>query len=403
MTSYDVARLRSLVPALADGTVFLDGPGGTQTPAPVADAMRAVLLAPLSNRGSATASARNADAVVQAFRSAVGDLVGATDHAVVAGRSATQLAFDLARTIAAGWAPGDEVVVSTLDHDSNIRPWVLAAAAAGAVVRRVDPDPATGEIPVAGVAAQLSGRTRLVALTGASNLTGTRPDLTAIAALARAHGAQVWVDGVHLVAHAPVDLGTLDADFLVLSPYKVLGPHCGVLVARRAALAPLRPAKLAPSTDALPERFELGTLPYELLAGTTAVVDLLASLTPGDDGDDRRTRVLRTMTALEAHEDALRAVLEEPLHDLPGVRVWSRAARRTPTLLLTVEGRDPHRVVADLAARGVCAAAGTFYADEGARALGLPPTGGLRLGLAPYSDRGDVDRALDALTDVLGR
>lgn len=402
MTSYDVARLRSLVPALADGTVYLDGPGGTQTPVPVADAMRAVLLAPLSNRGSATASARNADAVVQAFRAAVGDLLGTTDHAVVAGRSATQLAFDLARTLAAGWAPGDEVVVSTMDHDSNIRPWVLAAAAAGVVVRRVDPDPATGEVPVASVAAQLSGRTRLVAITGASNLTGTRPDLAAIAALARAHGAQVWVDGVHLVAHAPVDLGTLDADFLVFSPYKVLGPHCGVLVARRAALEPLRPAKLATSTDALPERFELGTLPYELLAGTTAVVDLLASLTPGADGDDRRTRVRRTMTALEAHEDALRAALEQPLRDLPGVRVWSRAARRTPTLLLTAEGRDPHRLVADLAARRVCAAAGTFYADEGARALGLPPTGGLRLGLAPYSDRGDVDHALDVLTDLLG-
>ncbi|WGY04712.1 aminotransferase class V-fold PLP-dependent enzyme [Nocardioides sp. QY071] len=240
--TYDVARLRSLVPALAAGTVFLDGPGGTQTPLPVADAMRAVLLAPLSNRGSATASARNAEAVVQGFRRAVGDLFGTTDHAVVTGRSATQLAFDLARTIAADWAPGDEVVVSTLDHDSNIRPWVLAAAAAGAVVRRVDPDPETTEIPVERIAAQLSGRTRLLAITGASNLVGTRPDLPAAAALARSHGAQVWVDGVHLAAHAPVHLGELDVDFLVCSPYKLMGPHCGVLIARPEALEPLRPA-----------------------------------------------------------------------------------------------------------------------------------------------------------------
>ncbi|MBM7520430.1 cysteine desulfurase-like protein [Nocardioides nitrophenolicus] len=401
--TYDVARLRSLVPALDGGTVFLDGPGGTQTPRPVADAMRAVLLAPLSNRGSVTASSRNAEAVVQGFRTAVGDLLGADDdHAVVAGRSATQLAFDLARTIAADWAPGDEVVVSTLDHDSNIRPWVLAAAAAGAVVRRVDPDPETAEIPVERVAAQLSERTRLVAITGASNLVGTRPDLPAVAALARSHGAEVWVDGVHLVAHAPVDLGALDVDYLVCSPYKFLGPHCGVLVARRAALERLRPAKLAPSTDAVPERFELGTLPYELLAGTSAAIDVLASLVAERAGEDRRGRLTRAMSAVEAHEDGLRAVLEQGLAELSGVRVLSRAARRTPTLLLTVEGRDPQELVAALADHDICASAGTFYAAEGARALGLPAGGGLRLGLAPYTDRGDVDRTLAALRGVLG-
>ncbi len=240
--------------------------------------------------------------------------------------------------------------------------------------------------------------TTLVAVTGASNLIGTRPPLPAIAGVAHAAGALLHVDGVHLTAHAPVDLAELGCDTFTCSPYKFLGPHCGVLVADPAFLATLHPDKLLPSTDAVPERFEMGTLPYELLAGTTAAVDFLAGL---GAGGTRRERLLSGMAALEDHEDALRTSLEAQLRELPGVTLWSRAAHRTPTLLVTFEGRDAADAYRFLAARGVNAPAGSFYALECSRWLGLGDTGGLRIGLAPYSDAGDVDRLMEGLRAFL--
>ena len=278
----DVAALRRRFPQLADGTAYFDGPGGTQTPDVVAEAIARTLLAPLSNRGTATAAARNAEAVVVAARAAVGDLLGTPAGTVVFGRSATQLTLDLARTLARTWGPGDEVVVTRLDHDANVRPWLLAAEQAGATVRWVPFDRETGELRTEDVAAVLGPRTRLVAVTGASNLLGTVPDLPAVSALAHEVGALVHVDGVHLAAHVPLDVPATGADTFTCSPYKFLGPHLGVLTGRAGLLESLRPDKLLPSSDAVPERFELGTLPYELLAGTTAAVDLLAGLVPGD-------------------------------------------------------------------------------------------------------------------------
>jgi selenocysteine lyase/cysteine desulfurase len=214
-----------------------------------------------------------------------------------------------------------------------------------------------------------------------------------------AAGALLAVDGVHLTAHAPVDVWALGADFYLCSPYKFLGPHCGVLAADPALLETLHPAKLLPSTDAVPERFELGTLPYELLAGTTAAVDVLAGLVPAEG--TRRERLLRSLAALEEHEDALREHLEAGLAELPGVRLWSRAAHRTPTVLLTFDGRDAADAHRFLAERGVNAPAGSFYAIEASRWLGLGDTGGLRAGLAPYTDRDDVDRLLAGLREFV--
>jgi selenocysteine lyase/cysteine desulfurase len=218
-------------------------------------------------------------------------------------------------------------------------------------------------------------------------------------------GAQTYVDGVHLVPHAPADLTALGADFLACSPYKFLGPHCGVLAARPETLEPLRPDKLVPSSDEVPERFELGTLPYELLAGTTAAVDFLAGLA-GDDlaaEAPRRDRLLASLTALEGHEERLRARLEAALRELPGVTVWSRAARRTPTILMTFADRDVQDVRRHLATRNVNAPAGSFYAYEASQRLGLGTAGGLRVGLAPYTDDDDVDRLLTALDEALTR
>ncbi|MFG3548788.1 cysteine desulfurase-like protein [Streptomyces sp. NPDC047725] len=395
----DVDAIRAQIPALKSGTARFDAPGGTQTPQPVIDAVAEALAAPLANRGRTTEGERNADRIVTEARAALGDLLGADPRGVVFGRSATQLAYDLSRTLARTWGPGDEVVVTRLEHDSNIRPWTQAAEAAGATVRWADFDPATGELLPEHIEAVLSPRTRLVAVTAASNLIGTRPDLPAVARLVHGAGALLHVDAVHYASHAAVDLTALGADTLVCSPYKFLGPHLGVLAARPEFLETLRPDKLLPSSDAVPERFELGTLPYELLAGARAAVDFLADLAPGTH-DGRRERLLASFEALEVHEDALRERIERGLADLGGITVHSRAARRTPTLLFTVEGLRPADVHRLLAERGIDAPAGSFYAVEAARHLGLGDEGGVRVGLAPYSDGDDVDRLLTALGDI---
>src|ERR687890_736885 len=251
MSSYDVGAVRARFPALRAGTAHFDGPGGTQVPDVVARAVVETLTSPIANRGRVTAAERTADDVVTAARQALADLLGADPRGIVFGRSATQLTFDVSR-----------------------------ALAAGATVRWAAFDPATGELTADDVAEVLTDRTRLVAVTGASNLIGTRPPVAAIAERVHAAGALLAVDGVHLTAHAPVDVRELGADLFTCSPYKFLGPHCGVLAADPALLETLAPAKLLPSSNEVPERFELGTLPYELMAGTTAAVDFLAGLVP---------------------------------------------------------------------------------------------------------------------------
>ncbi|WNE94308.1 cysteine desulfurase-like protein [Streptomyces luomodiensis] len=399
--TYDITAVRAQFPALKAGSAHFDGPGGTQTPLPVIEAVSDALANPLANRGHVTAGERNAEALVGSARQAMADLLGADPAAIVFGRSATALTYDVARTLAKTWSPGDEVVVSRLDHDSNIRPWIQAAEAVGATVRWADFDPATGELTPDDISAQLGDRTRLVAVTAASNLIGTRPAIPEISRRVHAAGALLHVDGVHYAAHAHVDIRRLGADFFVCSPYKFLGPHLGVLASRPELLETLTPDKLLPSTNAVPERFELGTLPYELLAGTRAAVDFLATLAPDAEGS-RRERLASAYAALEQHENTLRRRLDEGLAALGPITVHSRAAHRTPTLLLTIDGRDTTDAYRHLAGRGVDAPSGSFYAVEASRRLGLGDTGGLRIGLAPYNSAEDVDRLLEALADFLG-
>lgn len=399
--SFDVAAFRGRFPALETGVAHFDGPGGTQTPREVGEAVARVLTGPLSNRGTSTLSERNATDAVLAMREAVGDLLGVPASGVVYGRSATQLAYDFSRHLSRDWGPGDEVVVTRLDHDSNVRPWVQAAERTGATVRWIRFDPATGELLLDDLAEVLSERTRLVAVTAASNLIGTRPPVRAIADAAHAVGALVYVDAVHYAAHHLVDREELGADIVVCSPYKFLGPHCAVLGADPALLETIRPDKLAPSTDVVPERFEFGTLPYELMAGVTAAVEVLASLAPGD-ATTRRGALAASFRALHAHESALHARLEAGLAELgEQVTVWSRAAERTPTTLMTFRGRSAAEASAFLAARDVHAPAGNFYALEASRALGLGDDGGLRAGFAPYTTAAEVDRLLEGLRDFL--
>lgn len=417
---YDVAAFRAQFPALREGGAHFDGPGGSQTPAAVAQAVSDALTSAVANRGDVTPAERRADAIVLAARAAIADLLNADAQGIVFGRSMTQLTYDVSRALAETWRPGDEVVVTRLDHDANVRPWVQAAQAAGAQVRFADFDPVTGELTADHVTAVLTERTRLVAVTAASNLIGTRPDIAAIMAAAHGVGAIGYVDGVHATAHHSIDVAALGADLFVCSPYKFLGPHCGALAGRVDLLESLRPDKLLPSTDAVPERFELGTLPYELLAGVTACVDVLAALAPSGGGDasgggdtsganldadradhaTRRARLVAAFAAIEAHEDRLRARIEEALAEL-GATVYSRAARRTPTLLFRLPGVADGEVRRGLAARGVNAPNGNFYAIECSRRLGLGDEGGVRVGLAPSSDDSDVDRLIEGLREIV--
>lgn len=400
----DVTTVRAHFPALASGVAFFDGPGGTQVPTPVAEAVATTLTSPIANRGAVTAAARAAEQVVAECRQALADLLGADPSGVVFGRSATALAYDASRALAKTWAPGDEIVVTRLDHDANIRPWYAAAERAGAVLRMVDFDSETGELRIEAVAAALSDRTRLVAFTAASNLIGTRPDIRALADLAHQSGALVYLDAVHHVPHLRTDLTALGVDFLACSPYKFLGPHCGVLAADPAQLTELHPDKLLPSPEAVPERFELGTLPYELMAGVTAAVDFLSNLLPsnGSGSESRSERLDRSFAALEAHEDGLLAELVAGLGALPGVRLIGRPQRRTPTVLFEVDGLTPAEVADRLASVGVNAPAGSFYALAASRHLGLGDAGAVRAGLAPYSNRDDVQRLVDGVAQLAG-
>lgn len=404
-TAIDVEALRARFPSLASGIAHFDGPGGTQTPAAVGEAIARTLTGPLSNRGSSVASERNADAAVAAFRAAYADLLGADPRGIVYGRSATQLTYDFSRALAKGWSAGDELVVTQLDHDANVRPWLQIAERVGMVVRWLRLDPATGQLRLDELDEVVTERTRLVAVTGASNLIGSKPDLPRIASHAHEVGALVHVDGVHLAAHDAIDVGALGADLFVCSPYKFFGPHCAVLAASPELLESLHPDKLLPSTDAVPERFELGTLPYELMAGATAAVEVLASIagSPVEDAQrDRRERLVAANALVEHHELRLRERIESHLRSLEGrLTLHSVAEERTSTLFVTFRDRDAFAVARELAARDVLAPAGTFYAHEPFLALGTGVEAGLRMGLAPYNDDADVDRLLEGLDAAL--
>lgn len=396
MSAFDVVAVRKQFPALDEGAAHFDGPGGSQTPQVVADAVARTMTSALANRGQLTAAERRADEIVVGARQAMADLLGTTAQGIVFGRSMTQLTYDFSRTLAKTWSAGDEVIVSRLDHDANVRPWVQAAEAAGATVKWLGFDPETSELD--DIAPLLTDRTRLVAVTAASNLLGTRPATQKIADQVHEAGALIYVDGVHLTAHAPIDARY--ADFYACSPYKFFGPHLGALTAAPELLETLKPDKLLPSTDVVPERFEFGTLPYELLAGTTAAVDFIADL--AGTGRTRRERLISSLESVEAHEDALRDDLEARLKAIPGVTLYGHAAHRTPTLLFTLDGHTPAAVSEHLAKAGVNAPAGSFYAYEPARHLGLGPAGAIRAGLAPYTDQPDVDRLVAAVSALTG-
>lgn len=397
---YDVSQVRKHFPALESGIAFFDGPGGSQVPKIVGERICETITSAISNRGLTTSSEIAANEIVMEFRQAVADLVDGDPQGVVFGRSWTQLSYDFSRNISQMWSPGDEVIVTRLDHDSNVRPWVQAADRVGAIVKWAEFDLDSGELPVSAIEKLISNRTRLVAVTGASNVIGTRPELAAISKVVHSVGALFFVDGVHLTPHAPVSMKEIGADFFGFSAYKLLGPHCGVLLADPALLETIPNEKLKPSSNVVPERFEFGTLPYESLAGVTAAIDFIADLVPSQLLA-RREKIVASMSALEEYEQELFEYMESELLSLRGMKSYGHAAVRTPTLFFNFVGVDSTKVYHHLASRKINVPVSNFYALEASVALGLGDGGALRAGLAAYSTREDVDRLIAGIEEVL--
>jgi cysteine desulfurase family protein (TIGR01976 family) len=376
---------RERFPGLAGGWARLDGPAGTQMVDSAIDAMAAFMRSGRNaNHGGVFAAAQATDECVAGARAAVAQLLGADPRGVAFGPSMTAMTMRLAAAVGRTLQPGDEVVCTRLDHDANVRPWVIAAARAGATVRFAEPEPHTLALPAANVEAVLSDRTRWVAVTAASNAVGTVPELRGIVAAAHAAGARVSVDAVHAAPHRPLDLATLGCDTLACSAYKWFGPHIGILCGAPALLEELSPDKLLPSPDEAPDRWELGTLPFESLAGVTAAAEYVLSL-----GWDR----------VRAHEEALLRRGLEGLAAIDGVTLHGNAPDRAPTLMFTVADRTPTEVAAALAEREIAVWDGNYYAWELMELLGLPE-GAVRAGFVHYNDDEDVDRLLGAVAEV---
>jgi cysteine desulfurase family protein (TIGR01976 family) len=385
--------------------VFLDGPGGTQVPQRVIDAICRCLTEANANLGGPFTTSRAADQIVHEAHQAAADLLGAASpDEVVFGQNMTSLTFQLSRSLGRTWKAGDEVLLTRLDHDANVSPWTLAAADAGAAVRLADLRPEDCTLDLDDLRRQLSERTRLLALTCASNAVGSMPDVRTVVRWAHEAGALVFLDAVHYAPHGPIDVQDWGCDFLACSAYKFFGPHVGVLWGRRGLLESLPAYKLRPAPAAPPGRWMTGTQNHEGLAGLTAAVDYLASL-GGADGD-RRRRLLRAFDAIRGHESGLCRRLLEGLAERRRFSVWgitdlARLGERAPTVAVTAADGTPQQLADRLAARDIYAWNGNFYALHLTERLGLEQRGGLlRLGLAHYNTADEVDRLLSALDEA---
>lgn len=386
---------------------YFDGPAGSQVPQSVADAVSRYLLTTNSNRGGVFGVAQESDAVVDAAHQAAATLVGSDDPGcTVFGANMTTLTLAVSRALGRTWKAGDEVIVTRLDHDANVTPWVLAARDAGAIVRHVDVHLEDGTLDVASFHAALSPRTKLVALGYASNVTGTINPIAPMIAAAKDVGALTFVDAVHYAPHGLIDVTALDCDFLACSAYKFFGPHVGLLYGRRELLEELTPYKLRVSSNELPGKWMTGTQAHESLAGVTAAVDYLANLgrrcaTAATD----RAAIQSAFAAIHTYEQTLSARMLTGLRTLKNYRVWgitdtARLAERVPTFSLTHPRFTPRELAERLAAEGLYAWCGNHYGLPFTEAAGLEPHGTLRIGLLHYNTVDEVDRVLDALRRI---
>jgi cysteine desulfurase family protein (TIGR01976 family) len=408
----DIAALRKQFPALqrrpnGRTPLFLDGPGGTQVPQRVLDAITHYLTTCNANHGGVFTTSRESDAILHDAHQAVADFLNAPSaDEIVFGQNMTSLTFHISRSLAKTWKAGDEIVVTRLDHDANVSPWVFAARDAGATVKIVDLCPDDCTLDRDDLRRQLSSRTKLVAVTCASNAVGTLNDVKLLGRLAHDAGALIYLDAVHYAPHGPIDVQDWDCDFLACSAYKFFGPHVGILWGRRSLLESLSPYKVRPAPETTPDRWMTGTQNHEGLAGVAASVDYLASLQPGLASEKRRSRLRANLSAIREYETTLSRRLLQGLTAQPRFRVWGindlrRLHARVPTVSITCRDRTPLQMAQHLADREIYAWNGNFYASNLTERLGLEEHGGLlRLGFAHYNTADEVDRLLQALTDL---
>jgi cysteine desulfurase family protein (TIGR01976 family) len=402
----DITPIRARFPALArtqDGRpcVFADAPGGTQVPDAVIEAMTTYLRDANANTWGAFPTSQATDATIDVARAAAAELIGCDAEQIVFGPNMTTLAFALARAIRRTLGPGDEVVVTMLDHDANVAPWLIAAQDARATVRWVDVDTRDCTIDLDSLDAAITTRTKLVAFTLASNAVGTITPAAEIVRRAHSVGALAVADAVHLAPHRLLDFRALSADVLFCSPYKFYGPHLGIMAGTRDLLFSLQPDKVRPATDAIPDRWETGTKNHEGLAGLVAAVDYLAGL---GDGPSRRDRITTAMDRITNHEAQLS---DRFLRGLPpgarllGITDPSRVAERAPTFALRLNERRPRDDAEAFAKRGIFVWDGDYYAMAIMERLGLAATGGAtRIGFCHYHTLDEVDRVLEATAEI---
>jgi cysteine desulfurase family protein (TIGR01976 family) len=428
----DITAVRAHFPALAttdDGRprIYLDNPAGTQVPRQVIDRTTEYFTRWNANLGSEHAASRRSDQIVAAAHQAMADFLGAASpREVVLGANMTSLTFALSRSLAHLLAPGDEILLTRLEHDANVRPWEILAEERGLVVKRIDFDPATGELDLTSLDRLVTERTRFAATSYASNVLGTINDVAAIARAVRAAGGLTFVDAVHYAPHGPIDVDALGCDFLVCSPYKFFGPHLGALWAREELLERLPPYKVRAAADELPGRFETGTQPHELYAGLLGAFDYLEWLgrelgregevasgvarspAAGRPATGARPGILAAMNAIRGYEKELAVALLDGLRSVPGVRIHGIVApfaldRRVPTVSISVEGKSPFDITRRLGERGIFATNGTGYALSVIERLGLADRGGVvRLGCVHYNTRDEIAAAVGRLRESIG-
>ena len=413
----DLSFCRAEFPCLSQVKVagqpaaYFDGPGGTQVPQRVLDAMTHYLIHTNANTGKTSQTSIESDATIARARQALADMLGAgSPDEIALGANMTTLNFNLARALARNLGPGDEVMVTELDHDANVAPWLTIAEDKGATVQWARVDTETCTLDMHDLEAKLSPRTKIVAVVLSSNATGTVSDVTRIARMAKAVGATVVVDAVHAAPHLPIDVKAIGCDFLLCSVYKFFGPHIGVLWGRPEAFAALKTYKVRPQYDYAPYKIETGTLNHEGIAGSAAAVDFIADLGRVVRGGsaplatvgtpERRQQIINGLIAIEEHETVLLARLLAGFAQIPGLKTYGPPPGhpRTPTVSFTLAGVAPGAVTTALGQKAIFIGDGNFYAKTIIDRLGLTPTGGVaRVGLAPYNTAEEVDRLVSAV------
>lgn len=412
MLSLDPAWVRSRFPALSQEIngrlpIFFDGPGGSQVPGTVIDAISHYLLTANANAHGAFATSRRTDECIATARAAVADLLGCDTDEVVFGANMTTLTWTFSRAIGRELHPGDEILVTRLDHYANVSPW-QALEEDGIIVRVVDFHDEDCTLNMEDLKRKINAKTRLVAIGYASNAVGTVNDVVAVVRLARTVGAWVFVDAVHYTPHGSIDVRTLDCDFLCCSAYKFYGPHVGILYGKRAHFAKLHPYKVLPAPEEIPSRWETGTLSHEGLAGMSATIDYLAELGQqvSPSASTRREQIVVALEASQRYERKLCEFLIAGLLKIPGLTLYGiadpkRFDWRTPTVAIRLNGKTPYDIAQELGNQGIFVWHGNFYALGITEKLNVETVGGfLRIGLLAYNTKEEIERLLQVLMQI---